>query len=100
MLAIYRARHKKASSFVQFYMALDHQIFVWLKALGGWKGTYQLVSRETDATIFAPSAWPEDKAGVMRACYKLGTIGGDKNNLWLSCALGVNGVKMCLRLWV
>ena len=25
---------------------------------------------------------------------------GDKNNLWLSCALGANGVKMCLRLWV
>ena len=37
---------------------------------------------------------------MYRACYKLGAIDDDKNNFWLSCALGVNGVKMCLLLWV
>jgi len=82
------------------FKAMNTRIETRLKALGGWKGRYELVSGETDATIFAPSAWPEDKAGAMRACYKMGAIDGDKNSLWLSCAVGVNGVKMCLRLWV
>ena len=82
------------------FKAMNARLESRLKALGGWKGWYELVSGETDATIFAPAAWPEDKAGAYRACYKLGAVDGDKNNLWLSCALGVNGVKMCLRLWV
>jgi hypothetical protein len=27
-------------------------------------------------------------------------IDGDKNYFWMSCALGANGVKMCLQFWV
>jgi len=55
------------------FRAVNTRLESRLKALGGWKGTYQLVSGETDTTIFAPAAWPEDKAGAMRACYKLGS---------------------------
>lgn len=71
-----------------------------LKTLGGWKGRYDLFSGAADETAFAPAAWPEDKDGKYRACYKLTALATDKNNYWLSSLLGVNGGKLCLRLWV
>lgn len=70
------------------------------KALGGWKGKYELVAGEADATTFAPAGWPEDKDGRYRACYKLTALETDENAYWLSSAFGINGAKLCLRFWV
>ena len=81
------------------FRAMNARLEKRLKATGGWKGTYELVSGEADETFFAPAAWPEDQGGRYRACYKL-VESGDQNSHWLSCALGVNGVKLCLQFWV
>lgn len=82
------------------FKAINARIANRLKALGGWKGKYELCTGEADATTFAPAAWPEDKDGRYRACYKLTALETDKNIYWLSSALGVNGCKLCLRFWV
>ena len=81
------------------FRAINTRLEKRLGALGGWKGVYKLVSGETDETYFAPVVWPESQDGRFRACYKLNET-GDQNNYWLSCALGVQGVKLCFRLWV
>jgi hypothetical protein len=81
------------------FKAINARVEKRLKATGGWKGHYELVTGDADETAFAPSAWPEDKDGRYRACYKLDAINGDENYHWLSCVLGVNRVKMCLQFW-
>ena len=81
------------------FTAINTRIEKRLKGIGGWKGKYQLASGEADETSFAPAAWPEDKDGRYRAFYKLAAL-GDQSYYWLSCAIGVNGVKMCLQFWV
>ena len=82
------------------FKAINAHLEKRIRALGGWKGKYELVSGEADATTFAPVAWPEDKDGRFRACYKLTALETDDNNYWLSNTLGVNGSKLCLRFWV
>jgi len=82
------------------FKAINARIEKRFKTIGGWKGTYELVSGVTGATTFAPVAWPEDKDGRYRACYKLTALETDDNDYWLSSALGVNSCKLCLRLWV
>jgi len=69
-----------------------------IEGIGGWKGTFELAIGEADDTYFAPAAWPESQDGRYRAMYKL-TETGDQNSFWLSSALGVNGVKLCLQFW-
>jgi len=81
------------------FKAINTRLKKRLSSLGGWKGVYKLVSGEANETLFAPAVWPESQDGRYRACYKLNET-GDKNYYWLSCALGANGVRMCLRLWV
>ena len=83
-----------------FFKVMNVRLENRLKAIGGWKGQYELVSGEADETLFAPAAWPESQDGRYRACYKLTALETDDNTYWLSSALGVNGVKLCLRFWV
>ena len=80
------------------FTAMNAHLEKRLKALGGWKGKYELVTVDNE-TAFAPVTWPESQDGRYRACYKL-TEAGDQNHYWLSNTLGVNGVKMCLQFWV
>ena len=80
------------------FTAMNAHLEKRLKALGGWKGKYELVTGDNE-TAFAPVTWPESQDGRYRACYKL-TETGDQNHYWLSNTLGVNGVKMCLQFWV
>ncbi len=82
------------------FTAINARIANRFKALGGWKGTYGLVSEEDGETRFAPAAWPEDKNGKYRAYYEMTEVSSETNIYWLSSALGVNGVKMCFRFWV
>ena len=82
------------------FTAINARLEKRFKALGGWKGKYELVTGETDETAFCPVHWPEDKAGKYRACYKLGEIALINNTYWLSSALGVNDVKLCFIFWV
>lgn len=82
------------------FAAINAHLEKKLKALGGWKGVFALASDEADDTYFAPLAWPESQDGRYRACYKLSETSGDENDYWLSSALGVNNVKLCLRFWV
>ncbi|MDL2210290.1 hypothetical protein LJC26_05755 [Desulfovibrio sp. OttesenSCG-928-O18] len=85
---------------VAVFKAINARVEKRFKALGGWKGKYELLTGEADVTLFAPAAWPEDKNGRLRAGYELTEVRSDKNNYWLSSVLGVNGVKMCFRFWV
>lgn len=81
------------------FKAINARLESRIKAIGGWKGRYQLATGEADETDFAPVTWPESQDGRYRASYTLGES-GDKNSYWLSNALGVNGVKLCFQFWV
>lgn len=82
------------------FAAVNARMEKHLRTLGGWKGRYELISAAEDETAFAPAAWPEDKDGKYRACYKLTALATDENTYWLSSLLGTNGGRLCIRLWV
>ena len=82
------------------FKAINARLEKRIKALGGWKGRYELITGAADETAFAPAAWPESQDGKYRVCYKLTAMLTDENTYWLSSALGVNCCKLCLRLWV
>ena len=75
------------------FKAINARLEKRLKALTGWKGKYEFVIQEGGETMFAPAAWPEDKDGRYRACYKLGALSTDDNAYWLSTSLGVNSFQ-------
>ena len=82
------------------FKAMNAHLEKRIKAIGGWKGRYELATGEADETHFALAAWPESQDGRYRACFKLEALNCEKNYFWLSCALGVNSAKMCLQFWV
>ena len=83
------------------FKAINARLEKKIKALGGWKGKFELITGGTDAeTIFAPVTWPESQDGRWRACYKLSALSEDENVYWLASALGVNDCRLCLRFWV
>lgn len=85
------------------FKAINARIEKRIKPLGGWKGCYALVTgnaSKDEETAFAPAAWPENKDGSYRASYDLGETDSDKNDYWLSSALGVNKTELCFYLWL
>ena len=90
---------------VALFKAINARIEKRIKGLGGWKGIYTLVSgpatkNDETETAFAPAAWPENKDGSYRVSYDLGETDSDKNDYWLSSALGVNKTELCFYLWL
>ena len=85
---------------IPIFRAINVRLEERIKALGGWKGKYEFLTGRSNETAFARAEWPENQDGCYRACYKLDVIDDAKNCFWLSCALGANGVKACLRFWV